>query len=114
MTVAKRTPVKRGILGNKPKIVIPISAIETAAEGTNYLVVIDRYKRKIKSPKTAIRAKCVECSGGSLKEVQECRVLKCALYPFRMGKNPFHGRALANRPEGESTEEINDDDELDE
>ena len=36
----------------------------------------------------AIRAKCIECSGGSPKEVQFCVIPECALYLFRMGKNP--------------------------
>jgi hypothetical protein len=33
----------------------------------------------------AIRAKCLDCSGGSHAEVAECLVKKCALYPFRLG-----------------------------
>lgn len=112
--VIKRSgPVKRGTLGNKPKVVIPIATLAAISETTNYTVVIDRYMKKIKSPKTAIRAKCVECSGGSLKEVQECRVTKCALYPFRMGKNPYHGRATANRTEEVEAENDNDNDEDD-
>ena len=40
------------------------------------------------TPIKAIRAKCIECSGGSLKEVQFCVIPECALYIFRMGKNP--------------------------
>jgi hypothetical protein len=37
----------------------------------------------------AIRAKCLECSGGSHTEVADCLVKTCALYPFRMGRNPW-------------------------
>lgn len=37
----------------------------------------------------AIRAYCLECSGGSPKEVRECSVKRCELYPFRMGSNPW-------------------------
>lgn len=55
-----------------------------------YQITIRRYKEKIKNPRTAIRAKCVECSGGMLKEVAECPVTSCALHPFRMGENPFN------------------------
>lgn len=40
------------------------------------------------TPVNSIRAKCIECSGGSLKEVQFCVIPECALYLFRMGKNP--------------------------
>jgi len=36
----------------------------------------------------AIRAKCMQCSVGSPKEVKECPVKTCALYPFRLGKQP--------------------------
>lgn len=43
--------------------------------------------RKI-TPLRAIRARCLECSGGSTAEVRECVIPSCPLYPFRMGKNP--------------------------
>ena len=36
----------------------------------------------------AIREKCLECSG-SRNEVKECNVTGCALYAFRLGKNPY-------------------------
>ena len=31
----------------------------------------------------AIRAKCLDCSGGSVKERQLCPVTDCPLYPYR-------------------------------
>jgi hypothetical protein len=37
----------------------------------------------------AIRHKCLDCSGGSPAEVRDCLVRNCALFPFRMGKNPW-------------------------
>lgn len=37
----------------------------------------------------AIRAKCIDCSGGSRAEADACLVKTCALYPFRMGRNPW-------------------------
>lgn len=40
------------------------------------------------TPMRAIRAKCLDCSGGSGKEVRECRVISCSLHPYRMGKRP--------------------------
>ena len=43
--------------------------------------------RKI-TPLRAIRARCLECSGGSASEVRECPVLGCPLYPYRDGHNP--------------------------
>lgn len=32
----------------------------------------------------AIHKHCLECSGGSRKEVQSCRIKGCSLYPYRM------------------------------
>lgn len=40
------------------------------------------------TPMKAIRAKCVDCSGGNRNEVRFCTVEKCALHPYRMGKRP--------------------------
>jgi hypothetical protein len=44
------------------------------------------------SPIKAIRAKCIECSGGSMAEARLCHLTHCALWPFRMGHNPFYGK----------------------
>jgi hypothetical protein len=41
-----------------------------------------------KRPLAAIRAKCIDCSGGSLKAVKLCPLTDCFLSPLRMG----HGR----------------------
>lgn len=41
------------------------------------------------NPVKAIRAKCLDCSGGDRKEVSHCPITKCPLYPFREGKNPY-------------------------
>ena len=40
------------------------------------------------TPLEAIRAKCLDCSGGDTKEVKLCPMTACALYPFRRGKKP--------------------------
>ncbi len=40
------------------------------------------------TPIKAIRANCIECSGGSLREVRECHITDCALWPYRMGTHP--------------------------
>ena len=39
------------------------------------------------TPVKAIRAKCLDCCGGSPQEVRLCPAHDCTLYPFRMGKN---------------------------
>lgn len=41
------------------------------------------------SPLSAIRKKCVDCSGGVLIEVKACSSLKCPLWKFRLGLHPF-------------------------
>ncbi|MAT59750.1 MAG: hypothetical protein CMF23_17390 [Ignavibacteriae bacterium] len=40
------------------------------------------------TPVKAIKKHCLECSGNSKKEVRECLINNCPLYPYRMGKNP--------------------------
>lgn len=41
------------------------------------------------TPLRAIRAKCLDCVLGSSNEVSLCPMeSKCALWPFRFGKNP--------------------------
>jgi hypothetical protein len=43
---------------------------------------------KVLRPLRAIRAKCLECSGGSVPEVRLCGMQDCPLWPYRMGRNP--------------------------
>ena len=40
------------------------------------------------TPMKAIRAKCLDCSGGQPKEVRLCPVSRCPLWPYRMGRCP--------------------------
>lgn len=40
------------------------------------------------TPMQAIRAKCMECSNDSFKEIKLCSITNCPLYDFRLGKNP--------------------------
>lgn len=40
----------------------------------------------------AVRAFCIECSGGERGAVSACEIPDCDLYPYRMGKNPFTNR----------------------
>lgn len=46
----------------------------------------------ITNPVKAIRAKCLDCCCGSYSEVEQCTATACALYPFRMGKNPYRAK----------------------
>ena len=54
-----------------------------------------------RTPLRAIRAKCLDCSYGQLKEVRLCPVTKCPLYEYRMG----------HRPKGEEILDENEDEE---
>lgn len=49
------------------------------------------------SPTKAIRAFCLECMGGSRKEVAGCESRGCPLRPYRFGKNPARA-GIGGRP----------------
>lgn len=40
------------------------------------------------TPLKAIRAKCIDCSGGSVYEPKYCTVKHCPLWPYRDGHDP--------------------------
>lgn len=40
------------------------------------------------TPLKSIRARCLDCSGGSSKEVRECSFTDCPLYEYRLGHRP--------------------------
>ena len=46
-----------------------------------------------RSPLKSIRAKCLDCCGGSESEVRKCTALHCPSWSFRMGRNVFHAKA---------------------
>ena len=39
-----------------------------------------------------IRAKCLDCCADQPGEVRKCTAFRCALWPYRLGKNPFSER----------------------
>lgn len=47
------------------------------------------------NPVKAIRDFCIDCCGGSRETVKKCPSVKCALYPYRLGKNPYRKRELS-------------------
>ena len=53
------------------------------------------------SPLKAIRAYCIECSGGSHHEVRLCTVNHCELYKYRMGKDPNRKQNLTDEQRAE-------------
>jgi hypothetical protein len=56
-------------------------------------VDILRTLRVPENPVKAIRAKCIDCSGGNAAEARKCVAFRCPLWPFRLGKNPFWGKS---------------------
>jgi hypothetical protein len=58
--------------------------------GREITITIRRSKmtEKVLSPLRAIRAMCLECCGGSQKEVRLCPTEDCSLYSYRFGHNP--------------------------
>ena len=44
---------------------------------------------RAQNPLRAIREKCLDCCCGHAAEVRKCVAVDCALWPFRMGTNPF-------------------------
>lgn len=112
----------------KPRVVAKISVDELrkklsaasggvipATLGYSNNEVVKKYAAKIHNRSSAIRAKCIECSNGSLIEVAECTIEKCALHPFRMGKDPFNKKTRAalegphEEAEGGGADENEDD-----
>ena len=40
------------------------------------------------TPLKAIRAKCLDCCAGSVREVNRCHITDCFLHQYRFGRNP--------------------------
>lgn len=52
-----------------------------------------RYRNRIRSPLTAIRAECVvNCKCGVPSAVRKCTAMECVNWAFRLGRNPFFGK----------------------
>ena len=44
--------------------------------------------RQLLTPIKSIRKKCLECCCDQRKEVRECLINWCAIWPYRLGKRP--------------------------
>jgi hypothetical protein len=49
-------------------------------------------KFRAQNPLKAIREKCLDCCCANAAEVRKCVAVDCALWPFRMGANPFRSK----------------------
>jgi hypothetical protein len=54
---------------------------------------------RAQNPTKAIRAKCLDCCCGNAAEVRKCVATDCALWPFRLGSNPFRKKAALSESE---------------
>ena len=95
---------------SEPVEAVPVKLVgegpgEDKGPRTDYDKIIRKYREQATTPKKAIRSHCIECMGGLIAEVNRCTSHDCSLYPFRMGKNPFHKLAKGNRADQESDDD---------
>ena len=50
----------------------------------------------------AVRRKCLDCTVGQIAEIRRCHITNCALWPYRFGRSPFHGRAVSEETDNGS------------
>lgn len=71
---------------------IPVDDLVLLARTPQNDANVDRtYRGRIKGRLSAIRAMCVECSGGSPKAARTCVQVNCPLWSFRTGANGMRG-----------------------
>ena len=51
------------------------------------------------SPLKALRLRCIDCYGGSLKSVRGCASTDCPSWPFRLGHSPWRKELSQERKE---------------
>lgn len=56
------------------------------------------------TPIKAIRAKCLECCNGQVKEVRFCPIKRCALYEYRLGHRPKDEEVITEESLDEKTQ----------
>jgi hypothetical protein len=62
---------------------------------------------RARNPLKALREKCLDCCCANAAEVRKCVAVDCALWPFRMGTNPFRKkRELAPEQKREMAERL--------
>ncbi len=67
-----------------------------------------KMEKQITSPLKAIRTKCLECCVESSNEVKRCHIESCALFKFRLGKNPYlkHNRVMSEEQRKAASERM--------
>lgn len=65
---------------------------------TRHIDKVDDLQCHTKKPiLKVIREKCLDCCAGQHCEVRLCHIKDCPLWPYRMGKNPFHLRTTTKK-----------------
>jgi hypothetical protein len=54
---------------------------------------------RAQNPTKAIREKCLDCCCENAAEVRKCVAVDCALWPLRLGSNPFRKRSVLSEDE---------------
>lgn len=67
---------------------------------------VDLKKHTKKPLLKAIRKKCIDCCIGQHSEVKICPITDCSLWPYRMGKNPFHQRKMTAEQKQVATQSL--------
>jgi hypothetical protein len=49
------------------------------------------------TPMRAIREKCLDCMGGSYREVRLCPITDCSLHVYRLGRNPQRSKRKSEK-----------------
>lgn len=97
----EKTLYKKGVCGENSKGGLPeypptsstpqtavIARFPAAAKPGRAKVTAFKRSLGISTHGRAIRAKCLDCSGGFPPDVRNCVIPSCPLYPFRLGRSP--------------------------
>ena len=98
MSIAKR-PLIANIKGKENSPLVEVE--DNQATGKNPLLSdvseIKRAGHKNIPLAKVIRKKCLECCCFQPGEVRKCHITDCALWPYRMSKNPFHSAKMKGK-----------------
>lgn len=103
MAVLRRSKTRpaRAVQQEPLQLIATDGEANTKSNRTDREALLLKYKSKAVTRKAAIRAHCVECMGGYVGEVAYCTSPDCALYPYRMGSNPFDQRTIKAKEKGD-------------
>ena len=80
---------------------------KTKAETSPLEILEAKWSKNIKhGPAKAIRLFCIECMGGQKRFVKDCESAHCALWHFRMGKDPRRSKSVSDARRRELSERM--------